>query len=673
MTRTPTTSLTKLYSLRGRERLFLGLWGLTRWLAFALTLLTIAMLADWWIDKYRETPMWVRIPLTLLQVIGIAVAALVWVIWPWAKGPSLIPLAKRVEETIPEFDHRLITAIQLTRSGAKTEGMSNELIGIVTDEAELISGKHNLARLADTKRLKWSAALLAWPLGITAFLLIFFGPTLLVILLKRQALADVEIPRNIRLEKYQMPKVWPAGDEVTIRYKVTAADGRIEEKMKGKLIVAVDNQPDAEYDLAYESAAGDGQAIFSSTIPHSSMNFKYRARLGDGRTRGWDEVVFEPRPAVTIYGAWVAMPVYVPRKPDGSRYESEQNNGDIKGYNGARARVRIHVQKPVSDAKLILFSEGDTEAGRVPMLLLDPEKAEDGSMRYPAEASFDLRAGTPKLVAYRVEVTDNFGFMNVRRPITSTRTRKADGTVKITTDFDPEEHPRRSITITEPEPPYVHLLPERFPVPGLNIMEEDVLEGMPIPLGGSIPIEYLCRSPIGFKEPKPGTENRLIAPTRLVYRVNEGDWNYLPLDEIPQTAQTGEWNVLRASFENTAHQKNVLKDRVEFHAKPSPNPGYYPPRREGGGRFDFETAKLKKKGMDGKEAELEIGDKVEFYIEVTDCDPALNHPPGRSEPRIKELRTLEEVIRRGIETVNSESRIRDLEKRQQGVFARPKN
>src|SRR5262249_5561375 len=148
-------------------------------------------------------------------------------------GPSLIRLAKRVEESLPEYDHRLITAIQLNRAEAKTEGMSAELIGIVTDEAENISGKHNLAGLADARRLRWSAALLAWPLGVAAFLLLFFGPSLVMVLLKRQALSNVEIPRNIHLEKYETPKRWPAGDQVTIRYRVTADKGRIDEKMKG--------------------------------------------------------------------------------------------------------------------------------------------------------------------------------------------------------------------------------------------------------------------------------------------------------------------------------------------------------------------------------------------------------------------------------------------------------
>jgi hypothetical protein len=708
MMTTPTTSIAKLARLRGRERFFLVLWGLTRWLALALTLVTLAVVLDWWIDKSRDTPKWLRVGMTFLQVVGLAAAAVAWVLRPLARGPSLIRLARRVEESIPEYDHRLVTAIQLTRPDARTAGMSAELIGAVAVEAERISGRHDLARLADTRRLKWSAALLAWPLGVAAFLLIFFGPKLMLILLERQArpLADLDIPRNLKLQKYETPRLWPAGDEVTVRYEVTAADGRIDEKLRGTVTVAVAGQPDADYDLTHEKTLADGRAIFAARVPHSSINFRYRARLGDGRTKGWDEVVFEPRPTVAIYGAWVQLPEYVPRRPDGRRYEVEQNNGDVKAYNGSRARVRVHVQKPISDAKLILLLESgsaDETGGRlsaafVPMELRDAEILDDGSTVYPAEAAFDLKTvpGSPRPVRYLVEVTDRYGFANVKTPSRRTTRVLAGGKTVEVVEFtsevaillnDPrarlpfftpppagdafEEYPKRSITVTEPEPPYVQLLPERFAAAGLNLSEEDVIEGLPIPIDGTIPVEYLCRAPVGLFEPRPGGARTNAA--WLVVRVNdEEQWRRYPLTEVPETDKTGPWNVASASFANVEYQKTALENQVEFHAKPSPDPNFVPSRREGGGRFDFKTKDLKKT-VGGQSVGLEVGDKIEFYVEVYDRDDAPGRPPGRSEARIKEVRTLSEVYRRALETLNSESRIRELEKRQQGVFARPKS
>ena len=208
-------------------------WGLVRWFAFAITLFMCAAIADWWIDKYRETPMWVRWLLMLTQLAAFSVAALFWIVFPWAKRHSLIHLAKRVEEKIPEFDHRLVTAIQLTRHDAQVAGMSPQLIQIVAEEAETISSKHDLRALADTRRLKWSLALLGWPLGILAFMLMFFGPALLVVLFQRQLLSHVDIPRDISLTTATKANPWPAGDEVIVNYVVTSKGGRLDKDYEG--------------------------------------------------------------------------------------------------------------------------------------------------------------------------------------------------------------------------------------------------------------------------------------------------------------------------------------------------------------------------------------------------------------------------------------------------------
>lgn len=659
MTRTPTTSLTKLFRLRGRERLFQLLWGFVKWLAFVCTLLTVAMIADWWIDKSRETPMWLRTTLTVLQLIAYAIAAYYWIIRPWAIGPSLINLARRVEESIPEFDHRLVTSIQLTRAKAQTHGMSAELIGIVTEEAERISSKHDLMRLADSRRLKWSLALVAWPLGLLAFALLFFKPTLLLILLQRQMLADVDIPRNNQLRSVT-PVLWASGDQVVIRYEVK---GRIGAGDNGKVFVKVEGQPEVDYDLALEESADNERSIWSAKIPHSSVNFTYRGRIGDGRTKLPDEIRFEPRPNVTIHGAWAALPAYVPLKPDGSRFEIDFPNGDIKAYNGSRARVQIYVQKEVSEANLILYKRSDdgfseTEVERIPMDLKDAELQVDGSKHFPAEATFDLKTGPnmPSLIGYRVEATDTFGFVS-------------------------RENPRRSLEVTEPDPVQVQFLKERFPLPGVSITEDDELEGLPIPLGGNIPIEFKFRSSIGVPEPKRGTQGILNAPARLMYRINDEPEKPYLLAEIAPSEESGPYDIQRASFANLAYMKKLFKEStgIEFTALPGADPMKELSRREGGGHFEFKTRTLTKTGPDGKEMALEIGDKIEFWIEVYDRHPNVNHPDplrrhpiGRTDPRVKEIRSEAEVVQRALETINGEQRIRDLEKKQLGVFIKPK-
>jgi hypothetical protein len=90
----------------------------------------------------------------------------------------------------------------------------------------------------------------------------------------------------------------------------------------------------------------------------------------------------------------------------------------------------------------------------------------------------------------------------------------------------------------------------------------------------------------------------------------------------------------------------------------------------GGGRFDFQTAELTKLTEDGRVAKLEVGDRVEFYVEVYDRNPTPNRPPGRSESRVKELLTPLEVLQRLDQTRQAEAKIRDLEKKQRDVFGR---
>ena len=75
---------------------------------------------------------------------------------------------------------------------------------------------------------------------------------------------------------------------------------------------------------------------------------------------------------------------------------------------------------------------------------------------------------------------------------------------------------------------------------------------------------------------------------------------------------------------------------------------------------------------DGKLAKLEVGDRVEFYVEVYDRNPTPNRPAGRSESRIKEILTPAEVLSRLDQTRQAEGKIRDLEKKQRDVFGRPK-
>jgi len=657
----PKTGLAKLSALRARERLFLVFWGAVRWLALTATLFLVAVLVDFNVDKDYDTPIWLRTSMTIVQIIAAAIAFYYWVFRPLVTGPSLIGMARRVETNIPEFDHRLITSIQLTQNDAQTSGMSQQLIRNVTTESEEIAGRHSIVNLADSRRLKWGLGLLAWPLGALAILLIAFGPGLLGILLQRQLFANVEIPRDVRLTVATKKNPWPAGDEVVVRYDVTSREGKLDKEMKGVVTYVGDETKKSQTcDLVWDDQTefAPDRAIFKAKVPHSSIGFTYRARLGDGRTGGSDHVTFEPRPQVSIDKVSVQAPSYIPDRP--VRVLAGKN---IKADEGSRGKVRIVVQKPVIDANLKLYELNEqgkeVESENMPMTLLPPETISDKGRQvtvYPAESAFfDLRPRrNGRYVAYRVSARDE-------------------------NNFDSADNPRGSIEITQPPEPTVRLMEERFNRPGEEASADDFfLTGLPVPLGRSIRVEYYFRSKVGAREKGPGPGGTLLYPAYFVYRINdEADetssaprWTRLPLTEVPETDESGPYNVAEAHFANLDFQKRVLKDRIEFTAKLAMEPGGIS-RTEGGGIFDFETETLRKKGPDGTMIPLEAGDRIEFYIEVFDRDPTPGRPPGISQPRTKELQTAKVVIERTNSILESDQKIRDLQDKQQGVFKRP--
>ena len=102
-----------------------------------------------------------------------------------------------------------------------------------------------------------------------------------------------------------------------------------------------------------------------------------------------------------------------------------------------------------------------------------------------------------------------------------------------------------------------------------------------------------------------------------------------------------------------------FRDQVEFHPLPSADPEHVHGRVEGGGSFDFQTKPL---------AGVQVGDQIELRIEVFARNPALAGSPGRSETRVKAFVTQPQFMDWVLQTLKHESRIRQLESRQRGVF-----
>jgi len=105
-------------------------------------------------------------------------------------------------------------------------------------------------------------------------------PDLVLILLKRQALQDVEIPRwgvggNIT------QKVWPT-DRGGFRIRV---GGEFTDDMNGSVLIRPDGQSEFRRPLEFAGRQPDGTAVYEAKLPAASVGFSLLARVGDGRMR----------------------------------------------------------------------------------------------------------------------------------------------------------------------------------------------------------------------------------------------------------------------------------------------------------------------------------------------------------------------------------------------------
>lgn len=711
-----TNLLGQLTRWRRVEQLIRLAWGTARWVAVVGALLAAACLTDWLADRYLgseswrafrtntwvfapraaatedwspdaiadETPFWLRATMTGGQLIVACGLAFLLMVKPWRRTPPIDDLASRAEKAIPAFGHRLVTAVQLNRPGARTQGMSQTLIAEVTREAGEMAAKHDLLKLVDYRRLPWAAAvalpiLLAW----AGFALA--RPELATVLLKRQALMNVEIPRTIHLKNVSQ-EVWPTGSKTEIRYLVT---GTYDTDQVGRVRIDPDGQPEFYADLKYEKDA-EGGAYFVASLPESTSDYNFRARLGNGRSRDLGRIRFEAPPQANELISWQILPAFLGTrddKPNGPRYEKQGDGAErgevVDALPGAGVRIGAVFSKPVTSAVLTPIERGDGLGENV----LPPARLVAMSDdRTAAEWTFDT---TPRTIAYQIKLVDDRGFANV---------------VSI----------RRNVRMLEDRPPTVTFLPESTRNPDANVyygkaksdeerrvkwerakVAHEWGDKLPLSEGGRLMVIYHAQSEQG------------ISRANLRYRVHPKgvDFSSYPkeIQDIQHPRQDPEATVYQrlvlkpvtadlsvvgkyipdlGLFEHSWHRLSgpeQFRVNVEFYSFPSAKPGATPPGMEAGGRYMFEVDGLQKLLPDGTKAKLELGDTVELFVEVYDKNPAALTPDGKphepgytKESRRKIVVTEEEADKlarmRDEQNKRLKNKLDDLVKDQGSVF-----
>lgn len=535
-----------LNRLRGRERLLGLAWAAARAVAVVALLFIAACMLDWTLDRWGDTPFAARVALLAVQVVVWALA-LVFIALPLVRRWTDDRLALWIEEKVPALGHRLISAVQLNRAGAKTAGMSPALIEATTRQAEEQAARVDLREVCDGARLKW-AALLLGPVAAVALALFALAPVTAAALAARQFLADVEVPRRVQLASTNRP-VWAVGEEGTLRFEVSGLhDG---EEPTGTVRIIPDGGSAFAVPLVRESGN-----VFAAKVPPGEAAFAYRAWLVDGRLRDPGEVRYAPRPVVQSLRAWVQLPLSLARKADGNAYEEEQRGGDIVyRIDGTRARLEVISQVPIRSGTV--YHKGD--------VLARLKVQENGQT---AEATFDLTAPAAE---YSVALISE-------------------------DDLESTDVPRRSIRRVPLELPEVALLPETFYKQGDRGTAEDwEVEGIPVLEGERFKLTYRSGHRYGLSHAQLRYRVIPLAKDEGSGDVDAGDFRPLPLgpgrnppkvispearrefallpaagpDALPDTEAAGEYNFEISGIPDGKGGRLRLKkgDRIQFYVE----------------------------------------------------------------------------------------------------------
>jgi hypothetical protein len=625
----------KLAGLRLRERLLDLAWGIARLLAFVVVFLLIACLIDWLVDREIDTPLWLRRSLSIGQIVAAAIALFWFILWPLTKKLTDSALALRVEDKNPRLTHRLISAVELNRPSADIQGMSPQLIAVVTEEAVAETRNLDFVKVADSRRFK-RGALVVIAVLVAAVAPFLLWPESAPALLARQFGEDIDIPRYVAIEPDTTP-VWPSGEKVVLRFKVK---GQFLDDWDGAAVVTPKDRPAERFPLFLTSSwkPGDEEAIITAEVPPAALDFTFSGWFGDGRTKKSGAVRYVQRPVVTEIAAFAVLPEFCGLDSAGNRYELLQTRGDILGIAGSLAKVTIKTQKPIKKGIIEILGPEKTDAklaaDEVPPEIVKRRIALEKFADDQWQGKFEIKS---EETGYRILVADEFDFANVPPP-------------------------RRTVRLVPEDPPQVALLKEQFPPTLREFLSSDaddfVVDGLPLPQNGSIPIAYTASGTYG------------LGQARLLYRIlkkvesgndDPGDqkWITLPLQEVAGNERSGPFDPRLGAFENSSP-----KDQIFFHAIPNGTPL---PRTLGGGRFDFKTTGI----PDGQGGllTLKVGDQIEYCVEIlADKTGNLDRPSARSDTRVKTVVSFGDLERWLTDNLQEAQRIRQLDVKQRGLF-----
>ncbi len=326
--------LSKIRAVRRKYLLVACGLGLVIMLVVAPQLMALEMMVDWWLDLAWP----LRAGLLFLQA-----AVLFHLLWRYVLHPLLFrpdddTMALLVERHRPEFQSRLISALQLTRRGALPRGASRQIARELVAETEAMARPIHFPDVINPEKLT-RLAILAGVIWVVALGLFFYGRGVSFDLCQRLFLSHTPVPRKTRVAWTSGDLVIGRGDSVRLE---AIASGLI--PARGKLTIKGPERRAQTFVMEPDPA---DPARFARTLDHVQESFSYQVRLNDGTSESRN-VTTIPRPTAVSIDCTQFFPAYTGFKP------LHRALGDLSLLAGSRIQVSAVASKPLRQAVLQL-------------------------------------------------------------------------------------------------------------------------------------------------------------------------------------------------------------------------------------------------------------------------------------------------------------------------------
>lgn len=340
----------------------------------------IALIVSFLLDYFLRLPQAVRTVLLLSACGLVAYAVVRRIIRPLGLKLPDDELAVLVERSHPQLRERLLTAVELTKSGAETARyVSSSLLDAVIQDVEARVAEvqvHRVLKLGHVKR----RALLVIVLGGLIGFAVTQRPDLASVWFQRNLLlAGTEWPQVTKLELVEprlSPVVVAIGDDLPVA--IRALRGQPSRVTIHSLL----GDDGERIDTMAESTRG----LFHKTFPNVSRPFSFNVEGGDATLGPIDvEVRLRPRIDMSSLRIWCEYPAYLELSPTPEDEPIEFAN--LKVPMGTRVRFAMATNVPVQDVYVVVQIRSE---GGVPRSTGDStgvDTTRPGEPPWPAEAA----------------------------------------------------------------------------------------------------------------------------------------------------------------------------------------------------------------------------------------------------------------------------------------------